>query len=145
MKLKRYIQFIKESIKEQIEEGTLWKLTEDDITDYMLEITDAGYYVSVEFGFSEKAKQYSYKDGKRVETEKDIFNDKVKAGDKVVLLVNNLGGTSNLEMGICVQDLYSALEAVVGEGNVARTMVGTFMSAFDMHGISATILVLLLR
>ena len=83
MKLKRYIQFIKESIKEQIEEGTLWKLTEDDITDYMLEITDAGYYVSVEFGFSEKSKQYSYKDGKRVETEKDIFTDKVKSGDEV--------------------------------------------------------------
>ena len=83
MKLKKYIQFIKESIKEDIEEGTLWKLTEDDITDYMLEITDAGYVVTVEFGFSEKAKQYSYKDGKRVETEKDIFTDKVKAGDKV--------------------------------------------------------------
>ena len=83
MKLKRYIQFISESIKEDIEERTLWELTEDDITDYMLEITDAGYYVSVEFGFSEKAKQYSYKDGKRVETEKDIFTDKVKAGDEV--------------------------------------------------------------
>jgi len=83
MKLKRYIQFIKESIKEDIEEGTLWKLTEDDITDYMLEITDAGYYVSVEFGFSEKSKQYSYKDGKRVETEKDVFTDKVKSGDEV--------------------------------------------------------------
>jgi len=83
MKLKRYIHFISESIKKDIEEGTLWKLTEDDITDYMLEITDAGYSVSVEFGFSEKAKQYSYKDGKRVETEKDIFTDKVKAGDKV--------------------------------------------------------------
>mgnify|MGYP000633612901 CR=1 FL=1 len=83
MKLKRYIHFISESIKEQIEEKTLWKLSEDDITDYMLEITDAGYSISVEFGFSEKAKQYSYKDGKRVETEKDIFTDKVKAGDKV--------------------------------------------------------------
>ena len=81
--IKKYLQFISESIKEDIEERTLWKLTEDDITDYMLEITDAGYYVSVEFGFSEKAKQYSYKDGKRVETEKDIFTDKVKAGDEV--------------------------------------------------------------
>jgi hypothetical protein len=81
--IKKYLQFISESIKEDIEEGTLWKLSEDDITDYMLEITDAGYSVSVEFGFSEKSKQYSYKDGKRVETEKDIFTDKVKAGDKV--------------------------------------------------------------
>jgi hypothetical protein len=83
MKLKRYIHFISESIKEQIEEKTLWKLSEDDITDYMLEITDAGYYVSVEFGFVEKVKQYSYKDGQRVESEKEIFTDKVKAGDEV--------------------------------------------------------------
>ena len=80
MKLKKYIQFIKESIKEDIEEGTLWKLTEDDITDYMLEITDAGYYVSVEFGFCEKVKQHHYN---RPSVEKDVFTDKVKAGDKV--------------------------------------------------------------
>ena len=57
--IKKYLQFISESIKEDIEEETLWKLSEDDITDYMLEITDAGYSVSVEFGFSEKVKQES--------------------------------------------------------------------------------------
>ena len=84
MKLKRYIHFISESIKEQIEEKTLWKLTEDDITDYMLEITDAGYFVSVQFGFSEKVKRGAYKNGEWVETEKDVFTDKVKAGDKVI-------------------------------------------------------------
>ena len=76
--IKKYLQFISESIKEKIEEKTLWKLSEDDINDYMLEITDAGYDVSVEFGFSEKFKQYSYKD------EKDVFTDKVKAGDEVI-------------------------------------------------------------
>ena len=81
--IKKYLQFISESIKEQIEEKTLWKLTEDDITDYMLEITDAGYYVSVEFGFVEKVKQSSYKDGQRIESEKEVFTDKVKAGDEV--------------------------------------------------------------
>ena len=80
MKLKKYIQFIKESIKEDIEEGTLWKLTEDDITDYMLEITDAGYYVSVEFGFCEKVKQHHYN---RPSVEKDVFTEKVKSGDNV--------------------------------------------------------------
>ena len=76
--IKKYLQFISESIKEKIEEKSLWKLSEDDITDYMLEITDAGYSVSVEFGFSEKVKQYSYK------AEKDVFTDKVKAGDEVI-------------------------------------------------------------
>ena len=80
MKLKKYIQFIKESIKEDIEEGTLWKLTEDDITDYMLEITDAGYSVSVEFGFCEKVKQHHYN---RPSVEKDVFTEKVKSGDNV--------------------------------------------------------------
>lgn len=84
MKLKKYIQFIKESLKEDIEEGKLWKLSEEDITDYMLEITDAGYYVEVSFGFSEKVKHSGYKDGKWVESEKDAFSDKVKAGDEVI-------------------------------------------------------------
>lgn len=78
--IKKYLQFIKESIKEDIEKGTLWKLTEDDITDYMLEITDAGYYVSVEFGFCEKVKKHHYN---RPSVEKDVFTDKVKAGDEV--------------------------------------------------------------
>jgi len=81
--IKKYLQFISESIKEQIEEKALWKLSEDDITDYMLEITDAGYIVTVEFGFSEKVKQGGYKEGKWVESEKEVFTDKVKAGDEV--------------------------------------------------------------
>ena len=84
MKLKRYIHFIKESLKEDIEEGKLWKLTEQDIEEYMLEITDAGYYVSVEFGFSEKVKKGAYKNGECVETEKDVFTEKVKSGDEVI-------------------------------------------------------------
>ena len=80
MRIKKYLNFIKESIKEDIEKGTLWKLTEDDITDYMLEITDAGYYVSVEFGFCEKVKQHHYN---RPSVEKDVFTEKVKSGDNV--------------------------------------------------------------
>jgi hypothetical protein len=80
MKLKRYIHFISESIKDQIEEKTLWKLTEDDITDYMLEITDAGYIVSVYFGFCEKITEHRYN---KPSIEKDVYTDKVKAGDKV--------------------------------------------------------------
>jgi hypothetical protein len=81
MKLKRYIHFISESIKEQIEEKTLWKLTEDDITDYMLEITDAGYIVSVDFGFCETIQETNWST-KEVKN-KDVYTDKVKAGDKV--------------------------------------------------------------
>ncbi len=83
MKLKKYIQFIKESLKEDIEEGKLWKLSEDEIREYLLEITDAGYLVTVSFGFLEKHKQYSYKNGEPVQTEKDVFTEKAMAGDSV--------------------------------------------------------------
>jgi hypothetical protein len=81
MKLKRYIHFISESIKEQIEEKTLWKLSEDDITDYMLEITDAGYIVSVDFGFCETIQETNWST-KEVKN-KDVYTDKVKSGDEV--------------------------------------------------------------
>ena len=83
MKLKRYIQFIKESLEEDIDDKKFWKITEDDITDYMLEITDAGYYVSVEFGFCNKIKQGYYQDGEWKQKEKDVFEEKVKAGEEV--------------------------------------------------------------
>ncbi len=46
----------------------------------MLEIIDAGYYVSVEFGFVETIAQHYYN---RPSVEKEIFTDKVKAGDEV--------------------------------------------------------------
>ena len=52
MKLKRYIQFIKESLKEDIEEGNLWKLDEYQIREYFIDFEDAGYLITVEFGLS---------------------------------------------------------------------------------------------
>jgi hypothetical protein len=76
MKLKRYIQFIKESLKEDIEEGNLWKLNEDQIRDYLTEITDAGYLVTVTFGFCEKSKYGTYLNGEWVQKEKEVFSEK---------------------------------------------------------------------
>ena len=49
----------------------------------MLEITDAGYYVSVEFGFCNKIKQGYYQNGEWKQKEKDVFEEKVKAGEEV--------------------------------------------------------------
>ena len=53
MKLKRYIQFIKESLREDIEEGNLWKLNEDQIREYFIDFEDAGYLITIEFGFAQ--------------------------------------------------------------------------------------------
>ena len=80
MKLKRYIQFIKESIKEKIEEKSLWKLDEDDIHEYLIDLTDAGYLITVGFGFCEKFKIHNYN---KPTTEKDVYTEKVKSGDSV--------------------------------------------------------------
>jgi hypothetical protein len=78
MKLKRYIQFIKESIKEKIDEKKIWKLDEDDIREYLLELTDAGYLITVGFGFCEKVEIAWKRD-----SFKDVYTEKVKSGDSV--------------------------------------------------------------
>ena len=61
-----------------------------------------------------------------------------KKGDDLCLLVNNLGGTSNFEMSILANSCVKELE---GKGcNVSRLFVGSFMTSFNMHGASLTIL-----
>nr|XP_004667737.2 triokinase/FMN cyclase [Jaculus jaculus]XP_045007755.1 triokinase/FMN cyclase [Jaculus jaculus] len=62
----------------------------------------------------------------------------VKTGSSVVLVVNNLGGLSFLELGIIADATVRTLE---GRGvKVARALVGTFMSALEMAGVSLTLL-----
>lgn len=59
--------------------------------------------------------------------------------DQVVLLVNNLGGTSNFEMSILAQACVKLVEGEYG-AIVGRVLVGSYMTSFDMHGTSLTIL-----
>lgn len=61
-------------------------------------------------------------------------------GDELCVLVNNLGGTSNFEMSILTQSCVRALEGAVGACKVTRVLVGSYMTSFDMHGASLTIL-----
>ncbi|XP_055271774.1 triokinase/FMN cyclase isoform X1 [Moschus berezovskii] len=62
----------------------------------------------------------------------------VQSGSSVVLMVNNLGGLSFLELGIIADATVRSLE---GRGvKIARALVGTFMSALEMPGISLTLL-----
>lgn len=76
--IKKYLEFIKESLKEKIEEKSLWKLSEDDIREYLLELTDAGYLITVGFGFCEKVEIAWKRD-----SFKDVYTEKVKSGDSV--------------------------------------------------------------
>ncbi|KAI9511391.1 dihydroxyacetone kinase 1 [Russula earlei] len=60
--------------------------------------------------------------------------------DKVVLLVNNLGGLSELELGGIAREVITALSA---QGvAVLRVISGTFMTSLNMPGFSLTLLLL---
>ncbi|MFM0513670.1 dihydroxyacetone kinase subunit DhaK [Paraburkholderia sp. RL17-373-BIF-A] len=62
----------------------------------------------------------------------------LQAGERVALLVNNLGGTPSSELSIVAG---SALRYLAGRGiKVERAWAGTFLSALEMAGISLTLL-----
>ncbi|KAI0705170.1 Dak1 domain-containing protein [Cytidiella melzeri] len=61
-------------------------------------------------------------------------------GDRVVLLVNNLGGTSELEMGAIAHE---AKKVLLSQNiTVERIISGTFMTSLNMPGFSLTLLLL---
>ncbi|EHB02076.1 Bifunctional ATP-dependent dihydroxyacetone kinase/FAD-AMP lyase (cyclizing), partial [Heterocephalus glaber] len=62
----------------------------------------------------------------------------VQPGSSVVLMVNNLGGLSFLELGIVADAAVRCLEG--RQVKIARALVGTFMSALEMPGVSLTLL-----
>lgn len=63
-----------------------------------------------------------------------------KGQDNVVLMVNNLGGVSELELGAIAAQVTSDLDTrgVV----VSRILCGTYMTSLDMPGFSVTLLLL---
>lgn len=63
-----------------------------------------------------------------------------KKGDELFVMVNNLGATSNFEMSILARSCIKLLEGQEYGCTAKRVMVGTFMTSFDMHGVSITIL-----
>jgi hypothetical protein len=111
MKLKKYLEFIKESIKEDIEEQSIWKVTEDDIQDYLRELEDEGYIIEVEFGFCQKVTQYHYN---KPSTEKDVFTEKVLAGDSIRpsywIRIFKSEGVSNEDVSDCIKFAYSIIK-----------------------------------
>ncbi|GMH61774.1 hypothetical protein TrST_g1040 [Triparma strigata] len=65
---------------------------------------------------------------------------KVKAGDEVAVMVNNLGGASTFELYVVANDVceyFKAMGVVV-----KKCYVGSFMTSFNMRGVSTSLLVL---
>lgn len=68
-----------------------------------------------------------------------ILNDaRLRAGERVALMVNNLGATPAMELAIVARRAISRLES---EGLVVeRVLCGTFLSALEMAGVSLSVL-----
>jgi len=64
----------------------------------------------------------------------------LKPNDKIVIMINNLGGTSNFEMSILVQACVKILEAEPYKCPVVAVHAGSYMTSFNMHGASLSIL-----
>jgi len=64
----------------------------------------------------------------------------LKAGDRVALLVNNLGSTPPMEISIVAGDALAACAALGLE--VARVWSGTYLTAIDMAGVSLSLMAL---
>ena len=65
---------------------------------------------------------------------------KVKEGDEVAVMVNNLGGASTFELYVVANDVceyFKAMGVVV-----KKCYVGSFMTSFNMRGVSTSLLVL---
>ncbi|KAI0644200.1 dihydroxyacetone kinase [Trametes meyenii] len=72
--------------------------------------------------------------------ERSFLPFKNDGSDRVVLLVNNLGGVSELELPVVVSEARRALEA---KGvKIERIVSGTFMTSLNMPGFSITTLLL---
>lgn len=62
-----------------------------------------------------------------------------ESGDELLVLINNLGGTSNFEMSLLARSVITQLEKDAG-CKATRVLVGSFMTAFDMQGASVSIM-----
>jgi dihydroxyacetone kinase len=61
-----------------------------------------------------------------------------ESGNKVALMVNNLGGLSVLELGVIAEEV---VQQLIARGIcIARSLVGTFVTSLDGPGFSVTLL-----
>jgi len=66
-------------------------------------------------------------------------DQKVEAGSQVVVLINNMGGTTLLEQGAIVGSVRRQVEEVLG-CRVVRLLAGHFLTSLDMKGFSVSLL-----
>lgn len=127
MKLKRYLQFIKESLKEDLESGKIWELDEDQIREYLIELDDAGYLITVNFGFVKRETIHYYN---KPSVEKEVYTENIVSGEKIRPAywiqiekskdINNEDVTDSLKFACSIieDEADTDIEVIAGDGGV---------------------------
>jgi hypothetical protein len=86
--VKKYWEFIRESLEDDIDEGKFWKLDEDDIREFLIDLEDENYLLIITFGFVDKQYEYNYSssnmNSKHKDSYKEVFTEKVIPGEDII-------------------------------------------------------------
>ena len=105
-KLKRYLEFLKESI----ETSSIWKIDENKIREFLIELEDSEYIILVTFGFVGEKKECFY--NKPTEYSK-VFTEKILANELTNLAISIEIQTSSKTQNVDVtDDFLQALDAI---------------------------------
>jgi len=105
-RLKKYLEFLKESI----ETSSIWKIDENKIREFLIELEDAEYIILVTFGFVGEKKEYFYNkptEYSEVFTEKILSNELTNLAISIEIQLSSK--TSNADV---TDDFLAAVSAI---------------------------------
>lgn len=98
--IKKYWEFINESVKEDIDDGKFWKLDENDIREFLIDLEDENYLLTVTFGFVNEEESHNYSTGKTITSKS--FTEKVLPGKDVIpaylILIETSRNTTSVDV-----------------------------------------------
>jgi len=106
MKLKRYLEFLKESI----ETASIWKIDENKIREFLIELEDAEYIILVTFGFVGTKAKHFYN---RPTEYSEVFTEKILANELTNLAISiEIQSSSKTSNADVTDDFLAALSAI---------------------------------
>ena len=119
-RLKKYLDFLKESL----ETSSIWKIDENKIREFLIELEDAEYIISANFGFVGEIKEYFYNKPtedslyqKNIKTS-EVFTEKILANELTNLAISiEIQSSSKTSNADVTDDFLAALSAIELEVN----------------------------
>jgi hypothetical protein len=105
-RLKKYLEFLKESI----ETSSIWKIDENKIREFLIELEDADYIILVTFGFVGEKKEYFYN---RPTEYSEIFTEKILSNELTNLAISiEIQSSSKTSNADVTDDFLAAVSAI---------------------------------